>query len=216
VEPFTATGSYAIPAQGGEGVVVKAGARFRITDVEGTQVSDLWAICTDEPEEWLSTGHTMASVRYLFPRVGEEFFTNRCRPVLRLEADESPGIHDMFYPPCNSQLFVNEGMGVDHPSCTGNFLRVTANLGIDLPVVPASVNIFQNSPPLADGAIPIIDAATKAGDSITFRALRDAAIVVTACSVDFPPGNGERCTPILLEVDDAMPEEGLEPPTRGL
>jgi uncharacterized protein YcgI (DUF1989 family) len=137
----------------------------------------------------------------MFPRVGEEFFTNRCQPVLRLEADESPGIHDMLYPPCNSQLFLNEGMAEDHPSCTTNFLRVTADLGIELPVVPASVNVFQNSPPRADATIPIVDAASEAGDGVTFRALRNAAIVVTACSVDFPPGNGERCTPILLEVE---------------
>jgi uncharacterized protein len=203
MEPFTATSSYMIPAQGGEGVRIDAGARFRVVDVEGTQVADLWAICTDEPGEWLSTGHTFASVRRMFPRVGEEFFTNRCRPVLRLEADDSPGIHDMLYPPCNSQLFVNEGMSEDHPSCTSNFLRVTAELGIELPVVPASVNVFQNSPPRADGTIPIVDAASEAGDGVTFRALRDVAVVVTACSVDFPPGNGERCTPILLEVESA-------------
>lgn len=202
MQPFRATSSHLIPAQGGTGVEVSAGARFRVVDVEGTQVADLWAICADEPDEWLSTGHTMAGVRRLFPRVGEEFLTNRCRPVLRLEADDSPGIHDMLYPPCNSRLFVNAGMGEDHPSCTTNFLRVTGDLGLELPLVPASVNVFQNSPPRPDGAIPLVDAATQPGDSITFSAVRDAAIVVTACSVDFPPGNGERCTPILLEVED--------------
>lgn len=78
MEPFTATGSYMIPAQSGHGVLVKEGARFRIVDVEGTQVSDLWAICTDEPQEWLSTGHTFASVRRMFP---------------------PPDFHDMLYRP---------------------------------------------------------------------------------------------------------------------
>jgi uncharacterized protein YcgI (DUF1989 family) len=191
-----------IPPQHGVGVRVHAQGRFRVVDVEGTQVADLWAVCTDGPEEWLSTGHTMASTGRLFPRIGEEFFTNRLRPVLRLEADESPGIHDMLYPPCSPQLFINAGLSEDHPSCTANFLRATADLGIELPVVPASVNVFQNSPPSPDGAIPIVDAVSKAGDGVTFRVLRDSAIVVTACSVDFPPGNGERCTPILLEVED--------------
>jgi uncharacterized protein YcgI (DUF1989 family) len=180
---------------------VEAGSRFRVVDVEGTQVADLWAICTDDEGEWLSNGHTMANVGRLFPRVGEEFFTNHCRPVLRLEADDSPEVHDMLYPPCNPQLFVNHGMGEDHPSCTTNFLRVSAELGISTPVVPASVNIFQNSPPDSSGAIPIVDAVSKPGDGVTFEALRDVAVIVTACSVDFPPGNGERCTPIMVEFE---------------
>ena len=198
---FVAGDSQLIPPQGGYGTRLDAGSRFRVVDVEGTQVADLWAICTDGEREWLSTGHTMAHVGRLFPRVGEEFFTNHCRAVLRLEADDSPGVHDMLYPPCNSRLFVNHGMGEDHPSCTTNFLRVSAELGIDVPVVPASVNVFQNSPPDPRGAIPIVDAVSQPGDGVTFVALRDVAVVVTACSVDFPPGNGERCTPIMVEFE---------------
>jgi uncharacterized protein YcgI (DUF1989 family) len=150
----------------------------------------------------------------MFPRIGEEFFTTLCRPILRLEADDTPGVHDMLYPPCNRELFVNAGMDPGHPSCASNFKRVTAGLGIGTPVVPASVNVFQNSPPNAEGEIPIADALSRPGDGVTFLVLRDAAIIVTACSVDFPPGNGERCTPMLLEVQGevlAQSHDGIAP-----
>jgi hypothetical protein len=210
LDAFQPTNSYYIPAQDGRGVVVQAGASFRVVDLEGTQVADLWAICTDADREWLSTGHTMASVARLFPRVGQEFSTTLCQPVLRLEADDTPGVHDMLYPPCNPQLFLNAGMSADHPSCAANYLRVSRELGISTPVVPPSVNIFQNSPPNAENEIPIADALSRPGDGITFKVLRDAAIIVTACSVDFPPGNGERCTPMLLEVEGDVLAESAD------
>lgn len=198
---FSAMFSSLVPPQSGRGVVVPAGTRIRVTDVEGTQVADLWAICTDDNGEWLSTGHTRCTLRRLFPRIGEDFITNRRRPIMRLESDDSPGVHDMLYPPCDSQLFIDFGLSGDHPSCTTNFRRVTADLGLGVPEVPASINLFQNSPPDPSQDIPLADALSRPGDAVTFLALRDLAFIVTSCSVDFPPGNGERCTPMLLETD---------------
>jgi uncharacterized protein YcgI (DUF1989 family) len=198
---FNASYSHLIPPQDGRGVVVPAGTQLRVTDVEGTQVADVWAFSADDSAEWLSTGHTRCTLRRLFPHVGEDFFTNRRDPILRLVSDDSPGVHDMLYPPCDSQLFINFGLSGDHPSCTSNFRRITAALGVESAVVPASINLFQNSPPDAEGDIPLADALSRAGDGVTFLALRDVVFIVTSCSVDFPPGNGDRCTPMLLETD---------------
>jgi len=198
---FEARGSFLIPPQSGRGVIVPEGTRIRVTDVEGTQVADLWAICADDSGEWLSTGHTMCTLRRMFPRIGEDFYSNRRRPVLRLEADDSPGVHDMIFPPCDSQLFIDFGLSGEHPSCATNFRRVTEELGVVPPVMPQSINLFQNSPPDARRELPLADALSRPWDGVTFVALREVAFIATSCSVDFPPGNGERCTPMLLETD---------------
>jgi hypothetical protein len=79
-------------------------------------------------------------------------------------------------------------------------MRCLHDLGLRLPLVPDSVNLFQNSLPDHAQRIPVIDAVSRPGDHVTFEAELDLALIVTSCSVDIPPGNGERCTPILLEV----------------
>jgi uncharacterized protein YcgI (DUF1989 family) len=43
-------------------------------------------------------------------------------------------------------------------------------------------------------------AASRAGDAITFRALRDVVFVLTSCSVDYQPLNNGRCTPLRIEI----------------
>ena len=43
-------------------------------------------------------------------------------------------------------------------------------------------------------------ALSKAGDAVTLRAEMDLVMVVTACSMDIVPINGECCTGIRIEV----------------
>jgi uncharacterized protein YcgI (DUF1989 family) len=190
-----------IEAQTGAAVRVRAGDVVHVVDLEGVQVADLWAIVAEEPAEWLSPGHTRSATGRLFPRVGESFWTNRRRPVLELVADTSPGAHDMLYPPCDPWLFEHLGVALPHPSCRENFERALAELDVALPVIPDSVNLFQNSPPDGSGALPIADALSRPGDEVVLVAVLDAIVVVTACSVDVPPGNGARCTAIGLAVE---------------
>jgi Domain of unknown function (DUF1989) len=44
-----------------------------------------------------------------------------------------------------------------------------ASAGISLPVVPAPVNLFQNSGPQPDGRPLVGTAASRPGDAISFR-----------------------------------------------
>jgi uncharacterized protein YcgI (DUF1989 family) len=194
-----------IEPQTGAGVRVRAGDVARVVDLEGVQVADLWAIVDDEPAEWLSPGHTRSATGRLFPQVGESFWTNRRRPILTLVADTSPGAHDMLYPPCDAWLFEHLGVALPHPSCKENFERALSEFDVVLPAVPDSVNLFQNSPPDALGALPISDALSGPGDEVVLEVLLDAVLVVTACSVDVPPGNGVRCTAIGLSIERGTP-----------
>jgi hypothetical protein len=75
-----------------------------------------------------------------------------------------------------------------------------ASAGISLPVVPDPVNLFQNSGPRPDGRLVVGTAASLPGQFVSFLALRDLVFVLTACSVDYPPLNNGRCSPLRIEI----------------
>jgi uncharacterized protein len=187
-----------VPAMSGRGVAVAAGDVVVVTDVEGRQVGDLWAVDAADHGRWLSTGHTRDVLERLFPRVGESFVDQRYEPILRLRADTSPGAHDMLFPACNPALYERAGLP-GHPSCAENFAAAAGAAGVRLPTLPDPVNLFQNSAPGPDGELPVRPPASRAGDRVSLVALRDVVVVLTACAVDFAPTNGDRCTSLLLE-----------------
>ena len=73
---------------GGEGRAVRVGEGqvFRVTDVEGGQVGDLFAFATTDPAEYASAEHTRVAIRRLFPRPGDPVLTNRRRSSLSMVA----------------------------------------------------------------------------------------------------------------------------------
>nr|WP_042197547.1 urea carboxylase-associated family protein [Kibdelosporangium sp. MJ126-NF4]CEL23037.1 Aminomethyltransferase [Kibdelosporangium sp. MJ126-NF4]CTQ90176.1 Aminomethyltransferase (EC 2.1.2.10) [Kibdelosporangium sp. MJ126-NF4] len=192
--------SVTVPAQSGRAAEVAAGDLVHVVDVDGHQVGDLWVIDANDHARWLSVGQTRDQVERLFPRVGDRFADRFGEPIAEFVADDSPGKHDMLFPPCDRWLYEREGL-LDHPNCHDNFLAAAASAGIDLPVVPDPVNVFQNSAPEPDGTLVVGTAASEPGDSITLRVLRDAVVVLTACSVDYWPTNNMRCTPLLLRIE---------------
>ena len=80
----------------GASLRLEVGQQLKVVDVAGGQVADLFAINQSDDSEYLSAQHTRATTSHLFPAVGDDFVTNRRRPILRLVADDSPGIHDML------------------------------------------------------------------------------------------------------------------------
>src|SRR6266581_1726495 len=99
-----------IPAREGHGLRLRAGERVRVIDPEGGQVADVFAFYEGDLSEYHSAEHTRVFVSRLFPRVGEQFVTNRRRPILTFEADGSPGIHDMLCAACDASRYT--GLGV--------------------------------------------------------------------------------------------------------
>jgi uncharacterized protein YcgI (DUF1989 family) len=188
-----------VAAQSVRAISVAAGELVRVVDVDGHQVGDMWAIDAADPGLWLSTGHTRDRCERLFPAVGGQFRDQHGEPILRLVADTSPGLHDMLFPPCDRWLYESRGLA-GHPNCRDNFLAAVASAGISPPVVPAPVNLFQNSGPQPDGRLLVGTAASRPGDAISFRAERDLIFVLTACSVDYPPLNDGHCGPLRIEI----------------
>ncbi|MDX6591102.1 MAG: uncharacterized protein QOJ13_298 [Gaiellales bacterium] len=189
-----------VPAREGRGVRVPAGSRFRVIDPEGGQVGDLFAFCADDVSEYASAEHTRAHNSRLFPVVGESFVTNRRRPILRLVADDSPGIHDLLCAACDPSRY--EGLGVEgwHASCQENLRAAMAEHGHGDVEVPQPINLFMNIPVRPDGTLGWEPAQTKAGDSVTFEAEVDVVVVLSACPQDLVPINRGEPGPLEIEL----------------
>ncbi|MDF8357590.1 DUF1989 domain-containing protein [Ensifer adhaerens] len=191
--------SIIVPAQSGRSVRVSKGDLVRITDPKGQQVADLWAIVTSPQLDWLSTSQTRDIGERMFPAVGEWFYSNLGRPLLKLVEDGSPGPHDMLFPACSRELYERVGLP-DHPNCRDNMLQALRNEGITFPFVPDPVDLFQNSPPQPNGRLDVLPSVNPPGGYVVFQAECDLLLVVTACAVDFHPTNGSCCTEIAIEI----------------
>jgi uncharacterized protein YcgI (DUF1989 family) len=188
-----------VPARTGRAVRVDRGDLIRVTDLAGQQVGDLFAyVATPDgiTSEHLSASHTRAAVSRLFPAIGESFVTDRRRPVLTMVEDTSPGQHDLLIAACDDARYA--GLGApDHPSCARNLRDA---LGVDVAVVPQPVNIFMRVPIGPDNTLGWLPAATRPGDSITFRAELDCVVVVSACPQDLTVINGQTPTDLAIDV----------------
>jgi uncharacterized protein len=193
------TSSTLVPAGGGRAVAVRAGQRVRVVDVEGGQVGDVFAFAADDPGEYLSASHTRTHISRLFPRVGEDFVTNRRRPILTLVADTSPGAHDMLIAACDPERYRALGAPL-HASCANNLRTALSQRGLQNAVIPQPVNVFMRIPVDPSGDLSWLPAASRAGDAITFAAAMDCVVVVSACPQDLNAINGDRPTAMEIEI----------------
>src|SRR5918997_4522488 len=151
----TDTISRRIDVAGGTGgaLRVRAGELVRVVDVDGGQVGDVFAFATDVSDEHHSAAHTRTHTRRLFPAVGEQFVTDRRRPILTLVADNSPGQHDMLIAACDPQRYAQLG-AAGHRSCATNLREALAAVGHPYTgPVPQPINVFMRIPIGADGSL---------------------------------------------------------------
>ncbi|MFI7708432.1 urea carboxylase-associated family protein [Nonomuraea sp. NPDC049480] len=133
-----------VPAREGRAVRVTAGQRVSVVDLEGGQVGDVFAFVPAATlTEHLSAAHTRAHANRLFPAVGQQFVTDRRRPILTLIADTSPGWHDMLIPACDQARYAALGAKNGHASCADNLDRALTALGLSVPFTPQPVNVFM-------------------------------------------------------------------------
>lgn len=189
-----------VPAREGRAVRVAAGQLFRVVDLDGQQVGDLFAFVDGDVGEYASAEHTRVGLSRLFPRVGEAFLTNRRRPILTLVADDSPGVHDMLCAACDPTRYAALGWDGWHASCQENLRTSMAGLGHPDVEVPQPINLFMNIPVSADGALGFEPAPTKPGDSVTLRAELPVIVVLSACPQDLNPINGPGPSSLAIEV----------------
>jgi uncharacterized protein YcgI (DUF1989 family) len=187
-----------VPAREARAVHVRRGASFRVIDVEGGQVVDLFAFSAEDVREYQSAEHTRVHVARLFPRIGEQFVTNRRRPILTLEEDTTDGTHDMLHAACDPTRYALLGVQGWHASCQENLRTVMAELGYVDVEVPQPINLFMDIPVYPDGSIGCRAAKTRAGDSVRFRAEMDCIVVCSACPQDMTGINSSQPSRIAI------------------
>lgn len=189
------TASLVLPARRGKAIRLEAGRCVQIINVHGQQVVDTWALDADDPGEVMSMEHTRSCLNKLAPSVGDHLYTNRRRPILRFEADTSPGVHDTLLSACDEDRYRLLGFQGHHGSCTENFHAALAELGVRSVHIRSPWNMFENVVLGADRTLSIAPPVSRPGDSVTLRAIFGCIVVFSACPMDIAPTNGLDRTP---------------------
>ena len=196
--------SVKIPARTGMSFELRAGDRIKLISPQGHQVADFFAFNRDEPSEYLSMRHTVASgTRNIYPRQGDIFLTSLRRPIMRFVEDGAKGQHEMILAACDPARYQLLGVQGWHASCAENLQRVLYGLGVDVTEIPQPLNLFSSTRVDADGNVITHPNSTQPGDYAVFEALMDAIVVVSACPFDIEdrfPVNVGGPKPIRVEV----------------
>jgi uncharacterized protein len=192
-----------VPGGEGRAVQVSAGQFFRVVDVAGGQVGDLFAFTAADPGEFASAEHTRVAIGKLFPRPGDAVLTNRRRPILHAAEDSSPGRHDMLYAACDPARYTLLGAAAAHRSCAGNLRAALRGHGIDPVTIPQPLNVFMDVRAEPDGSLVSRPASSRPGDYIAFRAAQDCLVVLSSCPMDVVPISSGGITPLELQVYEA-------------
>jgi uncharacterized protein len=191
--------------KGGHGgrIAVKQGQLLEVTNVDGQQICDFFAFNAQDVSEHLSPAHCRAKLRRVVLKVGDALVSQYYNPVFEI-IEDTVGCHDMTFPPCDPARYL-QGFGLmDHRSCRMNLAEAMAEHKIPYPYLPDPINLFQNTPVLADGRIGYGEPSlAKRGDKVVLRACMDVIAVGSACPMDLVPMNGERLTDIRFRVREA-------------
>ena len=190
-----------IPAGHGRAFELTAGQRLRVTTAQGGQVVDTWALALPHLDEVMSMEHTRARLLNLSPHAGDDLFSDRRRPILRLVDDTSPGVHDTLIAACDQERYSQLGHQGPHRNCADNFRTALTELGYEPPRVPAPLNMFMNIPAGRDGILTFEPSPARAGDTVTLEAVCDVAVVLSACPQDLVPINGAAMRPTDVDVE---------------
>lgn len=184
-----------IPARCGKAVRVARGVLVKLVNTHGTQVVDTWAINANDCAERMSMEHTRAFLRKVNPRCGDMLVTNRRRPIVSIEEDTTPGVHDTLIAACDPYRYAQLGVVGHHDNCSDNFAAALRQIGMQPIETPAPLNLFMNIPIAADGQVGFRAPLSQAGQYVTLRAHMDAVLVFSACPQDLVPVNGAEMSP---------------------
>jgi uncharacterized protein YcgI (DUF1989 family) len=188
-----------IPAGTGAGLRVAAGEYLQIVDVEGRGCADFFALAATDPTEYLSASHTRVQIDRLFPEVGQSFFSSLRRPMLQLEEDRTPGVHDMLFAACDPARYAQYGV-TGHASCADNYRAALRSLGASASHVPQPVNFFMHVAVNPDGTVTFGPPQTEAGDWILMRAFMDCLVVLSACPQQWNPATNYHPSDLLARI----------------
>jgi hypothetical protein len=189
-----------IPARRGKAARLRQGQSVRVVNTHGQQVVDTWAFRPTQADsgdiaEFMSMEHSRVALGHIIPAIGDNFVTNRRRPILTLVEDTSGGIHDTLFAACDRWRYELLGCAGYHDNCTDNLAAALAELGLAPPETPAPLNLFMNIPVVDGNRVEIRPPVSTPGSYVTLRAECDCIVAFSACPQDVVPVNGLALTP---------------------
>ena len=184
-----------VPARKGRAARLTKGQAIKIINTHGAQVCDTWCFSAEDLREFLSVEHMRPTLGSIFPKKGQPMHSNRRRPILFLEEDTSPGIHDTLIAACDDYRYGLLGCKEYHDNCTDNLAAALDALGMGKQATPAPLNMFMNIPVAPDGAVSFEPPVSTPGSHAVFRAEMDLVIAFSACPQDLTPVNGRNQKP---------------------
>jgi uncharacterized protein len=196
----TVVDSLTVPARRGNGLSVKRGQEYRVVNLFGTQVVDMWAFDESDPTEFRAMEHTRVTLGKWRPLVGDSLVTNHRRAILTLTEDTTPGLHDTTFAACDRYRYQLLGHKGYHDNCTDNLAAVLEANKRPASVTPCPMNLFMNVVFEEGGIMSVHAPVASPGQYIAFRAEMDCFVAFSACPQDLLPVNGADCVPKPVEV----------------
>jgi uncharacterized protein len=203
---------HVIPPKQGHALHVDQGQYLRIIDLEGKQCCDLAVFNRHNLRDKLSTSYSRTRPArrtgdqwHALDRLteGDLLRSTVCTPLMTIvkETAEPKGIHDTYIRMCNSLLYESFGLP-PQDGCLEIISKLVAPFGIQPEDLPDPFNVFLNLEHDPQGGRWISkEPVTRPGDYIEFRAEIDCLIAISNCPAEqFTPCNGDKCTPIKIEV----------------
>ncbi len=170
-----------IPAGAAISIQLECGQSCRVVNTWGGQVVDAWAFAARDYDEYLSMEHSRSANYKLLFEPGDHLYSNRFRPLLRLAADTSPGMHDTLHAACSKGSYRYYGAECETPNCEDNLVAQLMQRGFDRVHVPCPWNLFEHTLVAPDSTLSDEPSAAKPGDYVELEAVVDLLLVFSAC-----------------------------------
>lgn len=154
-----------------KGIVVAKGQTITISCINGGQLADL--VFLDYHQ-----GITLDRLRRFTVSCGDELFNSNEEGVLRITSINSEAYTNILYPGCRRKLYT-ENFGKEKNGCRD---ILSFALGIPTVVLPSTINLFMDFRLNSDNyEFRTMTSRVKDGDSVSFYALKNCTIAVSAC-----------------------------------
>jgi len=192
---------FTIPANSPWSRVVKAGETIRILDVEGTQAVDTLFYNVSDYQERYSAQDTVRAQGAPYIKAGTRLISSEGNVMLTVISDTVGG-HDTSAGACSAEAnTVRFGHHTKYMhSCRDNFVLELAKHGLTKRDIVSNINFFMNVPIQPDGALAIVDGASRPGDYVDLRAEMDVLCVISNCPQINNPCNGFNPTPVRVTI----------------
>lgn len=176
--------NHRIRKQSGTAFEIDRGETFGVATPDGRQVADLVAFVRDDPEERFSQSYTRDLNGTLRISTGDSLYTTAGEAIITI-TDDDCGVHDILFGPCTEWMLTDrphrEGIQNEPGGCRENLALALDAAGVTEDV-PDTFNIFQKSTITDQTYFDVRESPAKPGDTVVFRAERNAIVAVSACS----------------------------------